>query len=112
MKEALEGDTDRDEIFEVDYLHVYILYREQPLSHRVHNATPRRLFNARFAIALFQIHDAGYHREPRYLDLFDPGVSVVRDPKLDQPNARRKGRARTLMERMLSSLASTRVIIG
>ncbi|XP_066964041.1 neurotactin isoform X2 [Macrobrachium rosenbergii] len=54
--------------------------------------------------------DVGY-REPRYLDLFDPGVSVVRDPKLDQPSPPLKNRTQTCFSKTLTALASTRVII-
>ncbi|XP_045125278.1 neurotactin-like [Portunus trituberculatus] len=57
-----------------------------------------------------EIHDVGV-REPRYLDLFDPGVSVVRDPKLDLPPAQPKSRARSLLAACLASLASTRVVV-
>ncbi|XP_071525630.1 neurotactin isoform X2 [Panulirus ornatus] len=58
-----------------------------------------------------EIHDVSF-REPRYLDLFDPSVSVVRDPKLDQPRPAAKNRARSFFSRTLASIASTRVIIG
>ncbi|XP_069953754.1 neurotactin isoform X1 [Cherax quadricarinatus] len=58
-----------------------------------------------------QIRDVTF-REPRYLDLFDPSVSVVRDPKLDQPQPASKSRARSIFSRFLSAIASTKVIIG
>ncbi|KAG7173165.1 neurotactin-like isoform X2 [Homarus americanus] len=58
-----------------------------------------------------QIRDVTF-REPRYLDLFDPSVSVVRDPKLDLPKPASKSRAHSIFSRFLSSLASTKVIIA
>nr|XP_045624050.1 neurotactin-like isoform X2 [Procambarus clarkii] len=58
-----------------------------------------------------QIRDVTF-REPRYLDLFDPSVSVVRDPRLDQPQPPSKSRARSVFSRILSSIASTKVVIG
>lgn len=57
-----------------------------------------------------EIRDVGV-REPRYLDLFDPEVSVVRDPKLDLPPQPPKSRARSVLTTCLASLASTRIIV-
>ena len=68
------------------------------------------IYNIEFAY--LQIHDVGGYREPRYLDLFEPGVSVVRDPRLDQPRDRRSSRVEAVIHRTLRSVASTRVIVG
>ncbi|KAG0719207.1 Neurotactin [Chionoecetes opilio] len=58
-----------------------------------------------------EVPDVGV-REPRYLDLFDPEVCVVRDPKLDIKAPAPKTRARSLLATLLATLASTKVIIG
>ncbi|CAL4073030.1 unnamed protein product [Meganyctiphanes norvegica] len=58
-----------------------------------------------------EVQHSGY-REPRYLDLFDPTVSVVRDPKLDEPKMEGKSRFSLFILRILSLLSSTRLVIA
>ncbi|XP_076048720.1 neurotactin-like [Oratosquilla oratoria] len=59
-----------------------------------------------------ELVEVGGYREPRYLDLFDPSVTVIRDPKLDLPKRRRHPKLRAFLANLLSCIASTRVIVG
>ncbi|RXG50912.1 hypothetical protein Avbf_08740 [Armadillidium vulgare] len=59
-----------------------------------------------------EIQDYTAHREPRYLDLFEPGVQVIRDPKLDQPCPTWKERLRLLFSSNLGAFATSKFVIG
>ncbi|XP_076063951.1 neurotactin-like [Oratosquilla oratoria] len=59
-----------------------------------------------------ELLEEGGYPEPRCLEFFDPSVPVTRDPKRGPPMRGKHSKLRTSLARLLSCIASTKVIVG